>query len=649
MSSTLQEDLERYLKREGLYDVIAEHSRTRLFSLSLPIVFMWLVGLWGPAAYFLLSHKGLRGLTVAFVGPPVMFAGAFIVVAFRFALRRLRSGIKLTDADKGTIGGFFLLVFPLLMSVALGVYLTSWLAAITYIAIYAVVMVVALLLQKQAYRVHLLIELVRSVLRALWRSAGLLPVLIPYLFVIVGLSVFSQELWQAIGTLSLPRLVGTALCLLVPELILVGASLNREAAAIVGAFPERGHIVKIAENTQYVGARLREGLISKEEWNRLAGQLEWRSATRLAEQLLPMLRRRTKRWLALLLGCTSLALTASFFAYFCVFLSVVLGPSLVEKWTGIQARPLTLAMHLLGYRWRLGLTTGSLCIAKVSAVLAIFAGVVSTVHALTDEPLKRVYTEWLNDKASAWLAISSLYLSGVSPNYQLWEYVVRDKDKGIANVSIVVPRELPEEQVEEACAHMESCLEEYRTLVTITAFEQKSERPVYKPGMPGNRWRLLHNKVKDIRVFESIPLVLDELRYQHFLGRDSLDQEIGIADEWFGSTAQGIALAKLIWNADADHEWVLHPYVFRSDKLLSLEISLTKRKETSEQYRQCVRQVLAQTKEMVPDAKNIWIDLCFRDTIDTLASLQWSEELPYVSYRDEVIGESKIEEPSAWD
>jgi len=295
------------------------------------------------------------------------------------------------------------------------------------------------------------------------------------------------------------------------------------------------------------------------------------------------------------------------------------------------------------------LTTGSLCIARVSVVLAIFAGVVSTMHALTDGPLKRVYLEWLNQKVAAWPAVSSLYLSGASPNYQLWEYVVRDKDKGIANVYIVVPRELPEEQVEKACAHMESRLEEYLTLITITAFEQKPERPIYEPGMPGNRWRLLHNKVKDIRVFESIPLVLDELRDQHFLGRDSLGKGIGISDEWFGSTLQGVALAKSIWDADADHEWVLHPYVFGSETLLSLEISLAKKKETSEEYRQYVRQLLALTREMVPDAKNISIELSYRDSVETLARLQWSKELTYVDYRDEVIGERRIEEPSAWD
>jgi hypothetical protein len=610
---------------------------------------MWLVGLWGPAAYFLLSRKGFGGLIVAILGPLILFVVAFLVLAVIFVIRQFRSGKRLTSADAGTIGGFFLQVFPLLMTVALGIYLRSWLVAIGYIALYIAVMVIVLLLQMQPYRVHLLIELARSVFRALWRSMALLLVLIPLLFVIVVLSVFSQELWQALGTLSLSRLVGGALCLVVPALILLLASLDREAAAIVGQFPDKSQIIENAENTLYIKIRLRKGLIGEEEWDRLKSQLEWRGTTRLAERLLPMLHKKVKRWLALLLGLTSLALVASFFVYFYVFFSVILSPSLIEMWTGIQLNAMIVPIGFFGYHWEFELPTTAVAIAKVSLVLAVFIAVMSIVYALTDETIKRIFTEWLNQKASSWLAVSSLYLCAVSPDYQIWEYFVRDKNKGIANVSIVVPRGLSGELVKKACEHVESRLEEYRNLIVITAFEENPERPVYKLGMPGNRWRLLHNKVKGIRVFESIPLVLDELRYQHFLGRNSLREGVEIEDEWFGNTPKGMALAKSVWEADADHEWVLHPYVFESDAILSFEISLAKRRAKSDQYRQYVRELLTLTRQMIPDAKNILVELSFRDTVETLARLNWSKELPYAEYKDELIGESKIEKPSAWD
>lgn len=144
-------------------------------------------------------------------------------------------------------------------------------------------------------------------------------------------------------------------------------------------------------------------------------------------------------------------------------------------------------------------------------------------------------------------------------------------------------------------------------------------------------------------------MILDELRYQHFLGRDSLDEGVEIPAEWFGNTPGAKALGKAIWEADADHEWVLHPYVFESDTILSLEICLTKRKAESGQYREYVRELLTLARQMAPDAQNVWIEVCFRDTLDTLARLNWSSQLPYVEYKDEVNGQNKFEKPDAWD
>jgi uncharacterized membrane protein len=647
MSTTLQENLERYLKREGLYDIIPEHRRRTLFTV--PLVLMWAVGLWGPAFYFLLRQQGLRGLIVAIFGPLALFVITFLVLAVVFGVRQVRSGKKLSTADAGTIGGIFLLYFPLLMTVALGIYLGSWLAAITYIGTYIAIMAIVLLLQMQAYRVHLVVELLRSVFRALWRSIALLLVLIPLLLVVTLLSVFSQELWQALGTLSAPRLVGSILCLVAPVLILILGSLDRETTSIVGELPRTDQIVRDAQATPYVKERLQKGFISEEEWNRLISQLEWLGPIKLAQELHPMLRRKIKRWLAFLLALTSLALVVSFFVYFCGFFSVLLTPSLVEMWTDVELATSVVPLRLSEYYLPVTLSTTAVAIAKVALVLAVFVAVTSSVYALTDESTKGIFTEWLRQKANSWRAVSSLYLCVVSPNYQIWEYRVRDKKEGRVHVFIVVPKGSPQDFVEEACEHMASHLEEYKHLVIVTAFEENPGKPVYELGMPGNRWRLLHNKSKNIRVFEAIPLVLEELRYQHFLGRDSLDDGTEIPDDWFGDTPEGIKLAKNVWKEDSSHEWVLHPYVFRSDTLLSLEICLAKRMSTSDQYRQYIQRLLALTRKTIPDAQNIWVELTFRDTLDTLARVHWSETLPYVDYRDEMIGENRVEKPEVWD
>lgn len=645
-ATTLQEHLEEYLKREGLYGAISEYRRRLLFTL--PIAFIWLAGLWILTTYFLLRHRGFSGLIMAIIGPAILLASTLLILAVFFVVRQFRSGRKLADADAGVVGGVFLFGFPVLMAAVLGLYLRSWIVTVWYVVLSAIGLASILLLQQQAYRVHLLIELARSMFRVLWRSVTLLVVLVPLLLVVVLLSVFSQELWEALASLSLSRLAGSAFLLTLPAFLFVLASLEQEAMAIVGKFPDdEERIVENAKSTPFIKNKLDSGLISEEEWARLGSELRWRDKTKLAENLLPMLQNRVKRWLALLLGLTSVALITTFFAYFYILFSVLLKPSLIAAWVNMQLETLVISLSFFGYSWEVGLPTTAFPIAKVSLMLAIFVAVMSSVYALTDDSFKMRFTEWLNQKAASWLAVSSIYQSVTSPNYQIWEYVVSDKRKGIANVSIIVPRGLSEEEVEEACEHMESRLQEYGNFVLITAFEQNVERPVYRYGMPGNRWRLLHNKNKGIRIFERIPLNADELRYQHFLGMDCLQKEVEIPDDWFGNTPQGIAVAKAVWEADAGHEWALHPYAFEGT-VLSLEIHLTKRMAKSDQYRQYIRKLLTLTRQKIPDAKNIWIYLYFRDTIDTLAHLNWSEQLSYVEYKDKVNDESRIEKLDDW-
>lgn len=552
--------LEEYLRDEGFYSVIPEHRRRTLFRL--PIVVIWVVFTWGPAFFLVISRSsGLEGLIVAALMPPMSFLTSLVLLAVFFVIRQFRTGTKLTNKEAGSIGFFFTLVPPLLIAIAVGVYLDSWLSAFIYIVICAVGVVVVLFMQMQVYRIHLLTEGVRSAFRALGRSLALLMVLIPLLLIVVVLSVFSQELWQALATLSTTRLVGSVACLMVPVIVLGIASLNRETKAIVGTFPDKNQILERAKNIPYIKDKLDQGLMSLEEWNRLKKQLEWRSAEWLTENLMPPVFVKTRQWLSLLLILTSLTLIISFSLYFYVFFSVTLEPSLIESWVGT------------------GTVLPSWAMAKVSFVLAVFIAVMASVYALTDETIKGIFTEWLRDKSSSWLAVSALYLCAISPDYEILEYLMRDKKQGRVNVSIVVPKGLSEEGVKDACEHIASKLDEYRHLVIVTAYEEKPERPVYKLGMPGNRWRLTHNKVSNIRHFEPIPLELDgELRYQHFLGLDSLNQEQEISNDWFGNTPSGVGFARIIWENDTDHEWVLHPYVFQNGAFAGAEISLTKRK-----------------------------------------------------------------------
>lgn len=637
---TLREYLEEYLKHEGLYGVMPEYRRQSL--LTLPIATIWLAGLWLLAGFLLVSHRGWKGLLVAILGPPLLLASNLLIMALCFAVREFRSGRGLTAEDAGGIGGFFLIGFPIVMAVGLGLYLQSWSVTLSYAALSGAFIAVLLILQARAYRVHLLIQSVKTMFKVLGQSITLLPAFIALLLVTVWLSVFSEGLWQAFAALSSKRFLGSAFVMVLPVLLYVSLSVGREAAEIFGESLDGDGIIRTAEDTSFIKERLERGLISEEEWKELQDEFEWRDKAKLVDALLPALQSRTKQWLALLFVVTSLGVVISFFVYFFGFFSVLLEPSLVADWVGTQMDVLTIP---LGF-WEISLPTTAVPTAKVSLMLAMFVAVMSSVYALTDETVKRLFTEWLRQKSASWLSLSSLYHCITSPGYQVWEYVVRDADRSLANVSIVVPRGLSEEEVEEACEHMESRLHEWNVVI-VTAFEQSHEQ-LYRRGMSGRRWELICNQSKEIRRFRAIHLILDELRYEDFLGQKCLEEGRTIPHEWFGETLVEQAVSRAIWQTDPDHILVLHPYAVETGDVLSVEIQLTKRLPTSEQYRDRLRAFLNVAREEAPGANTIMLSMNYRDTVDQLASLWWTGDPPLVQYRDGALGTTRMESPDDW-
>ena len=289
--------LEQYLKDEGLYSVILEHRRRSLFRL--PVAAIWFIFTWGLSCLMVVNSRGSQGLIVAILIPSILFIVIIALFVVFYIIRQFRTGQKLSSQNAGPIGLFLIFVLPLLTAIALGIYLSTWLGAIVYIGIYVSGLIIVLFMQMQVYRIHLLIESMRSVFRALRRSLALLLVLIPLLLIVVVLSVFSQELWQALATLSATRLIGSMACLIAPALVLVAASLDRETKAVVGIFPDKQQIIERAENTGFVKDKLDKGLISQEEWDKLQKQLEWRSMDWLIGNLIQPVLTKTKRWLVL--------------------------------------------------------------------------------------------------------------------------------------------------------------------------------------------------------------------------------------------------------------------------------------------------------------------------------------------------------------
>ncbi len=641
------------MKEEGLYTLIPEHRRRSLFLLPIPL-------LWGSMLFVLvvglvLAYGGISKLVVGVLAFAISFAVTFILfIGFHTILqvRARRPWTEVSDTQARRIGGFLIIVFPVVLAACVAINVSSWMAGVYYITLASAATGLMLFLQYYAYRIHLLFELLLSIAKTLPRSVTLLPVLITLLLVVVLLSIFSQELWQAVNGLSPLRFVGVLALLVLPAVLFVLSSVGSEAFSLVQHWPTDEEIAKHGRSTPLIKRRLEEGFISPEEWQQAIDGFRWRHKSRLAADLLPLVRRRVARLLRLSVVVTSTVLALAFFVYFFVLLSAVIGPSLVEAWTNIESKTLGLPIALGNYRWNIPIPTVSITVAKVSLFLAVFESVVFSVYSLTDDTVKSRLTCWLRKKAASWVAVGALYQSVSSPNYQIWEYVVDNKKDGIANVSIVVPRGLSESNVEQACEHMQSRLEGYWKVVIVTAFEQDVERPVYKLGIPGQRWRLIHNKPRGLKKFEPMHLSADELRYQNGLGRDRLEEGREIPDEWFGNSPRGVRLGKFVWATDPSHELIMHPYVYLSDakgRSVFLDVHVLKRLGNPEQYRDSVRKWLALIRTEFPDLQTVSVDVYFRDSLDWLAHMFWDRQLSYVDYKDESQKESRIESPSDWD
>ena len=644
-SNLIQDTLETILKKEGLHGVIPHYRRKQLFPA--PILYLWLGGLWLSASYFY-YYLGKKGLVSSILTPVMLFIVFFLLIIVYYAVRSFRFKKNLSSDDAASLGGIFIFGTPLLVTLHLGITLRSWVVPLYYLAIYIGIIILVLLWNEQGYRIFSVFDLFVSVVKAFVQSLRYLLVILPLLLIIILLSVFSSDLWKIIGLAPLPRLFSTFSLILFPALILYISSLGSQAKSLLSNVSKREHILVEAEKLPFLKKQLDEGLISEEEWRELLKQLKWRHYEKLIDDIWVVVYSKTRRWLALLIGLTSLVLLLSFFLYFYIFFSVAIDPQTLSDWTGLQSTPPIWVINSSSNFWTLSISAISVAIAKVSLILATFAAAMSIVYSLTDETVKGLFTNWLVQKSSLWVAACCLYKSVLEPNYQFWEYVVDNKKGGIANASIVIPKELLSEKINEVCAFVANQHKEYRRIVIITAFEQNLEKPLYKRSSPGRWWQYLHNKANDIKQFHEVPSYKDEIRYKHLLGKECVEKGTDIPNEWFGESPNSIKLGKAIWDADVNKEWILHPYVSENGKNISLDINLAKRKRTSAEYRTFVKRILEQTIKAFPYSNLITVDLYFRDTVDFITNLMLNKELDYVSYRDERTSKSCTESLKDW-
>lgn len=424
------------------------------------------------------------------------------------------------------------------------------------------------------------------------------------------------------------------------------ASLNRIVDKMIHPFPGAVEVVTLAESFPFLNLKLKEGFISSEEWTEVKTQFLWRHKERLDNKLVGPIRKKTRDWLFLLLLLSSLLMALVFFLYFCTLFRVVFAPELIAEWVGHSVQETRYDFLLKGRPLSFSVYSTDFAILKVSLMLSVFVALAANVHSLTDSSATERLTSWLREKARIWIALGSLYDGIICPNYQVW-HVNQDKKRGLVNASIVVPRGSNDAEVKEACEHFENRLNP-RRFVHITAYEQNLNEPVYETWVTGKRWQYLHNKANNFTSFDPMWISDEDISSQCFLGRESLQSEQEIPDEWFGNDPIAVSISKSIWDSDTDHEWVLHPSTLITDNGTFLEVLLTKKMGTSEQYKSFLKNLMTLVITKQALASNVTITLSFRDTGATLASVWWFNQLTYVNYSDQFLRKPRYEKTALW-
>lgn len=643
----LIDHLEDALRTEGLSSVVPEDLHGRFANIDATIAWLWLGSLWVAQASSLLIYTEFQNwITALFIVPLLLLA--FIVIYFIYAVtKNLQDpGVVLDNQKIGMMMIIFLSVGSALFS---AVYFWSLWLPIYQMGISIILLAVLVIIFSQRFRIYLFLEFIKAVFIITIRSLSVISALFSVLLVIALLGVFSDDLWKVIGALSGERLVLSIALIVLPAIVLIVSSRKLMANRVLSSPINKSAILERAASHPKIAESLRKGLISEEEWDWVTEELAWREPTLLNEAFFPLIQKRVRTWLALLLAISSFLVVVVFFAYFCLFFKIVLSPQTIAEWTGLALESIPTQLELAGRTWSFEYLSTDFAIARMALILGFFFSLASAVQLLTEESSIERVTSWLAAKAQTWLSLAGLYHCAISAGYQVQRFTRRDKKTGMANVNIVVPVGTTDSEAEIACERMEARLHEYKNFVMITAFEMNVEAPIYENWIDGRRWQLIRNKMTDVRSFDPLHFESSEVSGQVFLGRNSLKNGVEIPDEWFGDSEDAVAIARDIWDEDFAKEWVLHPHASVSERASFIEIRFKKRNESSAFYLQYCKAVMHNILDKIPSAKNLTVNISFRDTSQTLANAWWERSSALIIYTDETRSKSQYFESKDWD
>jgi hypothetical protein len=658
--------IEEYLRDAGLFEIIAEHRRPHVLRWPETVtenafwILVWLLIFWFPEVCVVLSSKGRSAMMFAFIAPPATLAGYGLALTILLSVLMLTNRVPSvfprhlgaddptsTDWEKQTERAAMIavlaLVFgtPLVLAVVDISVLTAPMAALYFginLALTLLIMLLVAIKDVVLFRLYVVkgfVSMTGQIMREILRH---LPFIASVLLVIVLFSIFSTEFWEALGNLKTFNLFVCIALLIALPLIFALSSINREAKETLKLdYHEdflQQEIIAPAEQNSFIREALDDDRLQTEDWEEAKTELRWRTASKLYENIYPILSKHAIWWLRVLLTWTVFFLFVAFFVYFLFLFYFLIEPATLNKWLrGGQATTvdmITITVPLINWQHQWPSTIQPM--AKVSLLLSSFIAMMSTVHILSDGSVKQRFTEHLSEQARSWKALSCIYRNLISPGYQFWSTPIRKK--GLASVSIVVSSPADLNRVKSACVNVRSHLEKERALVVVTAFEHLEQETAYSYGMQANCWQMIFEPEAD----GMDPIQVFKLPQPEALADNALLKKRPSNNGFRDNTQLARKLAQTLERRIGAGQ---HVYVFEGNRFVNVVIRGEKLAYRRDYLNLMQTSIYAFTNGGFTQP-TISVYVYNHNTQEELAFLLFSQRLEFVVYRDSLDDKIRI-------
>ncbi len=386
----LRHQLDNYLRDEGLFDLMSPERQPVTPELSR----LWL--LWDCVVFAVIVSQYMNWLMTG-----LMTLLAFLLIMLGFMAHSFiypRVDVMTKNIRPLNVGLFIVtgVGFPALLSggLLLMVSNSAW-SSILYLFLYLVTGSIAVAFTAKEVRLHHVYSAVQAAFRVSLQAFDITFSILPLLVVIVILSLFSAELWQVLGGISMWLAIVCALLVFVPAYLSVVLSSRDDVLVRAREGSDESWVLSTA--LKVVGVEQLPAIV----W--LAIEWELKHFILPSKEHKKLIKAKATRWAWLLTIMTSVILVAVFTLYFYLLINLLLNEQVIEIWLTNIAHANIPTITIFGYRvYVFGGPIGNVC---------LFFGFLVGGQALTNDGVRTTLKLLLQQKVAHWLSASSVLLA----------------------------------------------------------------------------------------------------------------------------------------------------------------------------------------------------------------------------------------------